>query len=76
MTWCAALIDVAPDPVTTGVGIVVALVLFVIAAVILLAGALGLILWYRKRRLRHREMIRPDAGPHFDAVQVNQPNQP
>jgi len=76
MIWCAALIDVAPDPVTTGVGIVVALVLFVIAAVILLAGALGLFLWYRKRRLRHREMIRADAAPHLDPVQVNQPNQP
>jgi len=76
MIWRAALIDVAPDPVTTGVGIVVALVLFVIAAVILLAGALGLFLWYRKRRLRHREMIRPDAAPHLDPVQVNQPNQP
>jgi len=76
MISCAALIDVAPDPVTTGVGIVVALVLFVIAAVILLAGALGLFLWYRKRRLRHREMIRPEASPRLDPVQVNQPNQP
>jgi hypothetical protein len=76
MIWCAALIDVAPDPVTTGAGIVVALVLFVIAAVILLASALGLWLWYRKRRLRHREMIRPDAAPRLDPVQVNQPNQP
>jgi len=76
MNWYAAMIDVAPDPVTTGAGIVVALVLFVIAAVILLAGALGLLLWYRKRRLRHREMIRPDAAPRLDPVQVNQPNQP
>ena len=76
MSWCAALIDVAPDPVTTGVGIVVALVLFVIAAVILLAGALVLFLWVRKRRLREREMIRPDAAPRLDPVQANQPNQP
>jgi hypothetical protein len=76
MSWYAALIDVAPDPVTTGAGIVVALVLFVIVAVILLAGALGLFLWFRKRRLRHREMIRPDAAPRLDPVQVNQPNQP
>ena len=76
MSWYAAMIDVAPDPVTTGAGIVVALVLFVIAAVILLSGALGLLLWYRKRRLRHREMIRPDAAPRLDPVQVNQPNQP
>jgi hypothetical protein len=76
MNWYAALIDVAPDPVTTGVGIVIALVLFVIAAVIVLAGALGLFLWYRKRRLRHREMVRPDSAPPLDPVQVNQPNQP
>ena len=76
MSRCAALIDLAPDPVTTGAGIVIALVLFVIAAVIVLAGALGLFLWYRKRRLRHREMIRPDGSPRLDPVQVNQPNQP
>ena len=70
----AALIDVAPDPVTTGV--VLAVILFVIAMVVLLATALVLFLWYRKRRQRHREMIRPDDSPRLDPVQVNQPNQP
>jgi Flp pilus assembly protein TadB len=76
MTEWAALIDVAPDPVTTGIGIVVALVLFVVAFVILLAGAFVLFLWLRKRRQRHGEMIRPDVSPRLDPVQVNQPNQP
>ena len=72
----AALIDLAPDPVATGVGIVVAIVLFVIASVILLAAALVLFLWIRKRRLRDREMVRPDASPRLDPLQANQPNQP
>jgi hypothetical protein len=76
VTRWAWLIDVASDPVVTGAGIVVALVLFVIAAVFVLAGGLGLFLWYRKRRLRHREMIHPDGAPNFNPVQVNQPNQP
>ena len=74
MNRMATLIDVAPDPVTTGVAL--AVVLFVIAAVMLLAGALVFFLWYRKRRLRHREMIRPDNSPRLDPTQVNQPNQP
>jgi hypothetical protein len=74
MTRSATLIDVAPDPVTTGVALAVAL--FVIATVILLAGALVFFLWYHKRRLRHREMIRPDNSPRLDPIQVNQPNQP
>ena len=63
MILWAVLIDVAPDPVTTGVGIVAVVVLFVIGTVILLAATLALFLWYRKRTRRHKEMIRP-ADPH------------
>ena len=55
----STIIDVAPDPVSSGVAL--AVVLFVIAFVILLfvAAALVLFLWYRKRSMRHKEMIRP-----------------
>jgi heme/copper-type cytochrome/quinol oxidase subunit 2 len=74
MTRLATLLDVAPDPATTG--IVLAVVMFVIAAVILLAGVLVFFLWYRKRRLRHHEMIRPGNSTRLDPVQANQPNQP
>jgi len=54
----AIFFDVAPEPVA--IGVAVAVILFVIALVILLAGGLVLFLWYRKRSLCHREMIRPD----------------
>ena len=70
-----SLIDVAPDPVTTGVAVAVVAML-VVAAVLMIAAGLVFYLWYRKRRLRHREMIRPDGSRSFDPVQVNQPNQP
>jgi len=52
------LIDVAPDPVS--IGVVLAIVIFVIAAVLVLAGVLVLVLWYRKRNRRCQEMIRPE----------------
>jgi hypothetical protein len=52
----AALLDLAPEPVSIGVAL--AVVLFVIAVVILLTGALVFFLWYRKRSLRHQEMVR------------------
>ena len=68
------LIDAAPDPVS--VGVVLAVVLFIIAAVVLITGALVFFLWYRKRRSRQREMVRPDGSPSFNPVQANQPNQP
>jgi len=55
------LIDVAPDPVS--IGVVLAIVIFVIAAVLVLAGVLVLVLWYRKRSRRGQEMIRP-PDPH------------
>ena len=66
------LIDAAPDPVS--IGIVLAVLLFVIA-VILMAVGLILFLWYRKRSLRAQDMIRPDDfGAH--SIQLNNPNQP
>lgn len=74
MTRLATLLDVPPDPATTGV--VLAVVMFVIATVILLAGALVFFLWYRKRRLRRHEMIRPANSTRLDPVHANQPNQP
>ena len=70
----AALLDVAPEP--TAFGVVLAVILFVSAVVILLAGALCLFLWYRKRSLRHLEMVRPEDAPARNPVQANQPNQP
>jgi hypothetical protein len=71
------LIDVAPDPVRTGAGVAVAVVvMLVVATVVVIAAGLVFFLWYRKRRLGHREMIRPDGPPSFDPVQVNHPNQP
>ena len=70
------LIDVAPDPVTTGVGVAVAVVMLVVVAVFVIAAGLVFFLWYRKRRLRQREMVRPDGSPNFASAQVNQPNQP
>lgn len=51
-----AFIDVAPDPAS--VGIVLAVVIFVIATVVFIAAGLIIFLWYRKRKMRHREMIR------------------
>jgi len=54
----AILFDVAPEPVAIGVAL--AVILFVIAVVILLAGGLVFFLWYRKRSRANREMIRPD----------------
>lgn len=65
MTARLAIIDVAPDPV--GVGVVAAVILFVIGFVLLLAAALVVFLWYRKRSMRHSEIGRPERhpqGPH------------
>jgi hypothetical protein len=56
-------IDVAPNPV--GIGIVAAVVLTVVGFVILLAAGLILFLWWRKRRMRHQEMVR-HAGAIID----------
>jgi hypothetical protein len=58
MAWFGFL-DVAPDPV--GIGIVAAVVLLVIGSVALLAVALVVFLWYRKRSQRHLELTRIPA---------------
>ena len=53
------LIDVAPDPVqAAGVGVVLLIIIFVIAAVVFISGGLVFFLWYRKRSMRHLEMHR------------------
>jgi hypothetical protein len=56
-------IDVAPDPV--GMGVVAVVVLFVICFVFLLAAALVVFLWFRKRSMRHLEIGRPENDPQF-----------
>jgi hypothetical protein len=70
------LLDAAPDPV--GIGALLAVVLLVVGFIVLLAVGLVLFLWYRKRRMRGVEMIRPDAAPAGSAqhAQPNNPNQP
>ncbi|PYS73741.1 MAG: hypothetical protein DMF73_05155 [Acidobacteria bacterium] len=68
------LIDAGPDPVS--IGIVLAVLLFVIASVILMAVGLILILWYRKGSLRAQDMIRPDDFGALHSIQLNNPNQP
>jgi hypothetical protein len=56
-------VDVAPDPV--GMGIVAVVILLVIGFVVLLAAALVIFLWYRKRSMRHLEIGRPDKVTQF-----------
>ena len=51
------LIDMVPGRPQAGIAVLV--VLFVVGFVVLLAAGLGLFLWYRKRKLRGVEMIRP-----------------
>jgi len=51
-------IDVAPDPVSAG-GVIIA-VLLVLGLILMLAAALVIFLWYRKRSMRHLEISRPD----------------
>jgi len=73
----ALIIDVAPDPVSAaGIGIVVAVIIFVIAAVLVIATGLVVFLWFRKRSMRHSEMIRTADAGILNSDQVNQPNQP
>jgi flagellar basal body-associated protein FliL len=67
------LLDIAPEP--AGTRALLSIVLLVIGFVLLLAAALVVVLWFRKRSMRGVEMIRPDAlpAPHS---QANNPNQP
>jgi len=67
------LIDAAP-PVS--IGIVLAVLLFIIAAIILMAVGLILFLWYRKRSRRAQNMIRRDDSATVNSNQLNNPNQP
>jgi len=66
-------LDVAPKPTGVGIGALIAIVILLISGlIILLAGALAALLWYRKRNLRTVEMIRADTIP---AAQPNSSNQ-
>lgn len=66
-------LDVAPNPTGVGIGALIAIVILLISGlIILLAGALAALLWYRKRNLRTVEMIRADTIP---AAQPNNSNQ-
>ena len=69
------LLDIAPNPAG---GALLAVVLLVVGFVVLLAIALVLFLWYRKRRLGTVEMIRSDAAPAAGvaAAQPSKANQP
>lgn len=67
-------LDAAPDPVSMGVAGLLAVVLFLIGFIVLLAGGLVVFLWYRKRSLRGVEMIRPETVP-TEHAQPNKPNQ-
>jgi hypothetical protein len=67
------LLDVAPNPV--GTGVLFAVILLVIGFIALLAVGLVAFLWYRKRSMRGVEMIRPDLPP-TEHAQPSNPNQP
>jgi hypothetical protein len=51
-----------PRPTPFGIGALLAVVLLVVGFTVLLAVGLVLFLWYRKRKMRGVEMIRPDAS--------------
>ena len=67
------LFDLAPDPVSGAIGVVLAVLLVVLGVLAVFAAALVVFLWYRKRRLRGVEMVRPDLET---AAQPSNPNQP
>jgi hypothetical protein len=63
VTASLAFIDAAPDPVS--LGIVAVVIVFVIGFVVLLAAALVVFLWYRKRSMRHLGSGRPFDDPQL-----------
>lgn len=67
------LFDLAPDPTPGGLGAVLAVLLLVVGFIALLAAALVVFLWFRKRSLRGVEIIRPDLE---STAQLSNPNQP
>jgi len=67
------LIDIPPDP--AGMGLLPAVLLLILGFILLLAAALVIFLWYRKRGLRHIPMIRTDA-PQPAPAHPSRPNQP
>ena len=71
-----SLIDIRPDP--SGMGVALSVILFVIGLVVLLVGAFGFFLWYRKRSMRTLEMLRPAslATAPGERIQPSNPNQP
>jgi hypothetical protein len=69
------LLDVAPDPV--GIGALLAVVLLVMGLIVLLAVALVLFLWFRKRGMRSVVMAPHEALPVAGSDHVpSNPNQP
>lgn len=70
------MIDIAPGPPRLGVA--VGAILFVIASLGLITGALVFLLWYRKRNMRHNEIIdrRGLSVAPADGIQSSNPNQP
>lgn len=67
----SAIIDIAPDP--AGVGVVAMVILLVIGFVVLLAAALVVFLWYRKRSMRHLEIGLPDNEAQFVSSTKREP---
>ena len=74
MTAELILLDVAPDPVS--IGVVLAVLFYILGLIGLLAVALVVFLWYRKRDMRTVEMSRPASLPSNADVQPSNPNQP
>jgi hypothetical protein len=66
-----ALLDAAPNPVSIGVAL--AVIIFVVGFVCLLAVALVVFLWYRKKRMSGIEIV--ERAP-LEQTQPSNPNHP